>query len=208
MVMNAPSSYHHGDLRAAIIDTAIAIAEEDGLPALSVREIARRLGVSHAAPARHFANRAALLAGLATAAFSLFADSLERSGQSKPPGRECLAALGVAYIRFALRRPALFRLMFHPETAESAEAPDPALKAAGDRAFGVLASAVRETLGGDATDAEVESATLQAWSGAHGAAMLWLDGPLRGMGKRGFLQWADTSMAELSRSIVSRPAGR
>src|SRR5690606_10150801 len=94
-------AYHPGDLRAAIIATAITMAAEQGVAALSIRAIARRLGVSHAAPARHFANRSALLAGVAAAAFSLFSDELEKSARGATEEAR-LSALGVAYVRFAL----------------------------------------------------------------------------------------------------------
>jgi len=198
--MNCPEAYHHGDLRAAIIATAIVMAEESGVPALSIRAIARRLGVSHAAPARHFANRSALLAGVAAAAFSLFSDELEKSGRGAT-GDARLSALGVAYIRFALRRPALFRLMFNPEATDGARADDPGLQAAGERAYAILESAVR-SLSDDTTDANVERATRLAWAGAHGAAMLWLDGPLRDLGERDFMRWAKSSMDHIARSLA------
>ncbi len=204
--MIKPGTYHHGDLRAAIIAEAIAIAEEEGVSALSVRAVARRLGVSHAAPARHFASRADLLLGLATAAFSLFAEELERSHAEAGPGNTHLAELGTAYIRFALRRPALFRLMFNSEATEQASAPDPAFQAANDRAFGILASAVRSAMGRDTREGEVQQAALLAWAGAHGAAMLWLDGPLRSMGEQDFMAWAAVSMERLSR--VASQGGR
>ena len=194
-------AYHHGDLRAAIIATAITMAEEQGVAALSIRAIARRLGVSHAAPARHFANRSALLAGVAAAAFSLFSDELEKSARGATEEAR-LSALGVAYVRFALRRPALFRLMFNPEATDAARVDDPALRAAGERAYATLESAVRSLLG-DAADADVENATRLAWAGAHGAAMLWLDGPLRELGERGFMRWAKSSMDHLARTLDS-----
>ncbi|MFJ1257856.1 WHG domain-containing protein [Cupriavidus sp. CuC1] len=200
--MTNSTTHHHDDLRTAIIEEAITIAEDEGFSTLSIRAIARRLGVSHAAPARHFASRAELLAGVAAAAYSLFADELEKGGQGKLSGCARLSALGSAYVSFALRRPALFRLMFNPEVTELAATSLKDLRIAADRAYGILSSAVRCTLGSEASEEAIRNATLRAWSGAHGAAMLWLDGPLRAMGKRNFMCWAEVSMAQLSHSIA------
>src|ERR671910_1744533 len=119
-------TYHHGDLRAAVLAAASKMIEKEGLAALSVREAARRAGVSHNAPYRHFPDREALLAALAEEGFSLLGESLENRS-----GRE----LGEAYVRFALAHPQRFRLMFggvlplakYPELQQAAAATHAAL---------------------------------------------------------------------------------
>jgi AcrR family transcriptional regulator len=97
------ATYHHGDLRAAVLAAAGKLLEKEGLGSLSLREAARRAGVSHNAPYRHFPDRAALLAALAAEGFALLGAALENRS-----GRE----LGEAYVRFALAHPQRFRLMF------------------------------------------------------------------------------------------------
>ena len=97
------TTYHHGDLRAAVLAAAGKLIEKEGVAGLSVREAARRAGVSHNAPYRHFPDRDALLAALAAEGFTQLEKALE-----KRSGRE----LGEAYVRFALAHPQRFRLMF------------------------------------------------------------------------------------------------
>src|SRR5919206_2322086 len=97
------STYHHGNLRPALLRTAAKTLEKEGLGALSLRELARRAGVSHNAPYRHFPDRDSLLAALAAEGFEMLGDALE-----KRPRRE----MGEAYVEFALAHPQRFRLMF------------------------------------------------------------------------------------------------
>src|SRR2546423_10801996 len=97
------STYHHGDLPAALLRAAGRVLEQKGIGALSLRDAARRAGVSHNAPYRHFADREALLGALAAEGFALLAKRLR--GQRGPE-------LGMAYVRFALEHPQRFRLMF------------------------------------------------------------------------------------------------
>src|SRR5689334_19621575 len=100
-------SYHHGDLHSALLLTAGKMLEKEGLEALTLREVARRAGVSHSAPYRHFAEREALLAALA-------AEGFERLGAAQRKAAEAggLRAMGEAYVAFALENPQRFRLMF------------------------------------------------------------------------------------------------
>src|SRR6478672_7153397 len=97
------STYHHGNLRPALLRAATKTLEKEGVGALSLRDLARRAGVSHNAPYRHFPDRESLLAALA-------ADGFEKLGQAMrgQGGKE----MGEAYVRFALEHPQLFRLMF------------------------------------------------------------------------------------------------
>jgi len=100
--MSTSGSYHHGDLRAALLHTAGKILEKEGLASVNVRKLARRAGVSHNAPYRHFPDRESLLAALAGEGFELLGNALESR-----PRRE----MGEAYVEFALAHPQRFRLM-------------------------------------------------------------------------------------------------
>jgi AcrR family transcriptional regulator len=152
------STYHHGDLRAAVLGAAAAIIEKEGLAGLSVREAARRAGVSHNAPYRHFPDREALLAALAAEGFSQLSKALENR-----VGRE----LGEDYVRFALERPQRFRLMFGGQLAFDKH---PELRTQAQASFGKLEKAFA------GLGAEANFAAAAAWSLVHGLAHLLLDG--------------------------------
>src|SRR6202048_2097948 len=103
--------YHHGDLRAACLNAALELLEEGGSNPLSLRAVARRAGVSSAAPYRHYADRDALLSAVAAVGYRELAGYLAAAHPS-PSTPEDLAAVAVAYVQFALEHPALFRTMF------------------------------------------------------------------------------------------------
>ncbi|SHK09369.1 transcriptional regulator, TetR family [Roseomonas rosea] len=156
--------YHHGDLRAALIAAAEELLDEGGDGALSLREAARRAGVSAPAAYRHFPDKDALLATIAARGFSAFGQALREAASGAPDAP--LDAMGVAYVDFALARPARFRLMFGPVIAR-AKGRDPALDAAREAAFAALSA-----------QAGSRAASLRAWGMVHGLAMLLLDGAL------------------------------
>lgn len=105
--------YHHGNLRSALIDAAAIVLETHGVEALSLREAARRAGVSQTAPYRHFKNKQALLAAVAGDGFRLLLEDLKTAGVPyEDDPAEAVTAMGAAYIRFATEQPARFRLMF------------------------------------------------------------------------------------------------
>src|SRR5262245_59835946 len=113
-------AYHHGDLRRALLDQALALAEERGAAALTLREAARRARVPEAAPFRHFRSKEALVAALAEEGFGALLERTRRALARAPrTSRARLGALGVAYLRFALERPAHFRVMFGRDVARS-----------------------------------------------------------------------------------------
>jgi len=147
------STYHHGDLRKALRQAAEEILEEQGVVGLSMREAARRAGVSHNAPYRHFPDRDSLLAELAAEGFRQLAAELAAHG-----GRE----MGEAYVRFALAQPQRFRLMFG------------ARRKAAQETYATLVSAFRK----DGAIADPDKAAAAAWSLVHGLAQLILDGQL------------------------------
>lgn len=201
--------YHHGDLKGALVAAGLEMLDEEGPSAVSTRALARRLGVSHAAPARHFPDRAALLAEVAAAAFEVFAAALEagRDGAAGGGPLEALMGMGRAYVRFAMRHPGCLRLMFSHELTHLESASE-RLTAAGARAYDVLVEGVRAALGPRATEERVKFGAFLCWSQSHGAATLWLDGPLRrSLPARGaeaaFLRMADASLTALSRALAA-----
>src|SRR5262249_38165738 len=148
------AAYHHGDLRASVLRAASELLEKNGIDRLSLRDVARRAGVSHNAPYRHFPSRGALLEAMAAAGFERFANELaaaERAGG--------LRARGEAYVRFALAQPQLFRLMF---SAGLDSASDANLSEQATRAFGGLQQAISEHAG-----KEAPHATIAAWALVH-----------------------------------------
>jgi AcrR family transcriptional regulator len=172
--------YHHGELRRALLDEAAAVVEREGIAALSLRELARRLGVSHAAPAHHFADKPALLVELARDGFDRFAAALEAAGAQGRDPLDRLRRIGDAYVRFAIEHPGRFRVMFGREISDLPSVPV-SLGDAAERSFGVLVAAVETVLArwpaGRRPPADAVAFT--CWTIGHGAATLWIDGPLR-----------------------------
>ena len=168
-----PRPYHHGDLPAALLDAAARWLDEQGAGTLTLRELARAAGVSHAAPYHHFANRDALMAGVAEHAFDRLGDALAAAADAANPAH-ALLDIGEAYVREALAHPAQFRLMFGPTLARKAEHPE--LRHASERAFTVLLNAATR----HAPERGLELA-LAGWSLSHGAANLAIDGAFCGL---------------------------
>lgn len=158
------SSYHHGDLTAALLRTAGQMLEKQGLAALSLREVARRSGVSHNAPYRHFPDRESLLAALVRDGFEMLAEAIE-----KRPRRE----MGEAYVDFALAHPQRFRLMFGGLVP---------LEHRDRRAYESLQKAFVD-LG-----AHAPYAAAAAWGLVHGLAHLLLDGHFEGRDRKRFVR--------------------
>jgi AcrR family transcriptional regulator len=175
--MSKNSSYHHGDLRAALIEAAAAEIERNGYENLSLRELAASLDVSRAAPYRHFADRRALLAALAAEGFDELSAVYRQviAGEKTPRAR--LATSGRAYLAFAQERPQLFRLMFASNLL-GAGAPDPTLiKAAGD-CYKIFEGLVAATLD-DPYDGAVKAAAIALMSSTYGFALLRMGNRLR-----------------------------
>jgi AcrR family transcriptional regulator len=154
------AAYHHGDLRPALLRAAEEVVKKQGLEALTLRDVARRAGVSHTAPYRHFKDRKALLAALAEDGFRALGKALEGTSGSE---------MGEAYVRFGLAHPARFRLMFGGRLQLSHH---PGLREASGRAYDALLQAVSARQ--DLPDPEIAAAA--AWSLVHGLANLLLDG--------------------------------
>ena len=157
--------YHHGDLRRVLLDEAVASLRESGPSALSLRNLARRVGVSHAAPAHHFGDKRGLLTAVAAEGYRRLAGSL---GAAYEATRD-FAEVGVAYVRFAVEERSYFEVMFRPDLYDPA---DPDLVAA--------RSALGAALSGPAAlvPAAPPEAGIAAWSLVHGLATLGLAGNL------------------------------
>lgn len=172
--MKRPQSYHHGNLRQALLDAAEELLIEGGVEALSWREIARRAGVSPGAPYHHFADKAALL----TALSQRHLDELNRLFESVVAEYhdplEQLQELGRVYVLYAVDHPAAFRLMFRPEKGSPFGSEPWATPV-----FGVLLEVVRacRERAGRPQEAS-ERVAFSAWGLVHGVAALLLDGPL------------------------------
>jgi len=166
-----PRPYHHGHLQRTLIDAALAEIEVAGPTALSLREIARRAGVSHAAPAHHFGDKAGLFTAIATEGFRL----LRESTFPVATGPDGLLLTGVAYVEFAIRHRAHFEVMFRPELYRS---DDPELLAAREASFAVLYATARRGAG-LGQEQDVTPLALAAWSVVHGFAALWLSANLQ-----------------------------
>ena len=170
------ASYHHGRLREALLESALELVQEQGAGAVSLREVARRAGVSHAAPAHHFGDKAGMLTALAVQGYELFTDAL-RAGIERAPGNPELqfAYTGLAYVMFAAEHRAHFELMFRPELLRR---DDPALLATASAAYGVLQTTVGASFPREATAEDLGVVATTAWAQAHGLATLWLHGNL------------------------------
>ncbi|MET4644321.1 TetR/AcrR family transcriptional regulator [Streptomyces sp. NBC_00121] len=164
--MSSDRTYHHGDLRRAVLTAALDVIRTEGPGALSLRDLARRAGVSHAAPAHHFKDRTGLLTAIAAEGYALFADALADA----PDLRE----RGVRYVRFATGHPAHFQVMFQPELHRP---DDPELLAAKARAAQALRAGVTG-LPVEGRGDDPRLAGIAAWSLAHGYATLLLSGNL------------------------------
>ncbi|MEU0598133.1 TetR/AcrR family transcriptional regulator [Streptomyces sp. NPDC006393] len=165
----ASGSYHHGDLRSACVRAALELLEEDGSAALSLRAVARRAGVSPTAPYRHYSDRDALLSAVAAEGYRELAGTLAAAHPS-PATADELAAVAVAYVRFALEHPALFRVMF-------AEPCDP-LSEERLSATAAISEYVRTIVRTAFPGADPDALSTTVWALVHGLAFLHLDGKL------------------------------
>ncbi|MFF5767069.1 TetR/AcrR family transcriptional regulator [Streptomyces tanashiensis] len=163
-------TYHHGDLRVACLRAARELLEEDGSAGLSLRAVARRAGVSATAPYRHYADRDALVSAVAAEGYRELAQHLA-AAHPAPSTPEDLAAVAVAYVRFALDHPALFRAMFAEPCDPTSEERVAATAVIKEYVEGIVRDAFP---GADGTGALATT----VWALVHGLAFLHLDGKL------------------------------
>lgn len=191
------------DLRKRILDASEQLLETEGLAALSMREVARRSGVTHQAPYHHFTDRETILAELVTQGFDELARRLARANQRSVNAErhEVLIESGQAYVGFAIDRPGIFRIMFRPEVCDPSRFP--AAQEAGDRAHAELERMVRLQHG------ETEGPGLANiyWAQVHGLACLIVDGPVgqRCPGVRERRQFMRESLAHFARYMLGDP---
>ncbi len=158
------SSYHHGDLKAVILVQAAELVAERGADGVSLRELARAAGVSHAAPAHHFTDRRGLFTALATEGFGMLADALKGA-------RPDFIDAALAYVRFAIGHPGHYAVMFDKSLYD----PSDSDLVAAETAAGAELSAGVGTLDDPRAEGDPDAAALAAWSLVHGFSLLWLN---------------------------------
>jgi len=193
---NQSQSYHHGNLRRVLIDTAVEIISEQGAKDLSLRKIAKRAGVSHAAPYRHFKDKNAILAAVAKEGFDMMlCQTQERIGRSKGNELDHFAISGLSYIDFALNYPSYYRVMFGTRIENSYFSDD--LKPESIPVFKLLRDIIIASQEkGLLKDGDPHEMAMAAWSIVHGFAMLRIDHhiPDQQMNKK--------KLRELQRTVV------
>lgn len=164
------SSYHHGALRAALLEAAEAMLEESGVDRFTLRGVARRVGVSHAAPAHHFVDVRGVLTELATIGFESLSRTMEEEHEVRAGDR--LTAIGLGYVRFAIERPALFGLMWRTDRLDRT---GDRYRVAARRAFQILEetmAAVHRAAGRPASGPSFDADVRLAWASVHGLGTL------------------------------------
>jgi AcrR family transcriptional regulator len=196
--MSDPKPYHHGHLREVLLEASMGLIRETGMHGFTLREVARRAGVSHAAPYRHFQVRADLLAALAEDGFNrLTADMCAAAARSRAPFKR-LQNAGLAYVEFAQDKPEHFLVMFSLELDDDAH---PAAKAASERCYQQLLGLVSACFSSPGSFSPKTAARL-AWIQVHGIAELALRGKL-GLKTRKELR----SFTNLATEIFGRGSG-
>jgi AcrR family transcriptional regulator len=188
--------YHHGDLKAALIDGAVELIAERGVRRFSVAELSRRLGVTVGAPYRHFANREELLAAVAVRALRVFGEALAAQSSETDPSEQRLAAMAAGYVRFAAEQPALFGVVFGVGLDKKRQHPE--LRQAYENVEGVLGACVAELCPGDPDAAEQLAEAIEAT--AHGYAALLTDQP--GMPDVADIDRAAEQAANATRALI------
>jgi AcrR family transcriptional regulator len=188
--------YHHGDLRAALIDGAVKLIAERGVRRFSLAELSRRLGVTVAAPYRHFVNRDELLAAVAVRALHAFGEALAAQSPETDPPEQRLAAMAACYVRFAAEQPALFGVVFGIGLDKKKRHPE--LRQAYENVEGVLEACVAELCPRDPDAAEQLTDAIEAT--AHGYAALLADQP--GSPDRADIDRAVDQAARATRALI------
>jgi AcrR family transcriptional regulator len=168
--------YHHGDLRRALLQAAVRTIRRDGVEALTLRGVGSTLGVSRTALYRHFTDKAALLAAVAAEGFRMLRNELTDAWERCGGGPSGLAAMGTAYVSFAVAHPSHYRVMFGADIVATEDAQ---LAEEGPRAFQVLVEAIAALQEQNlARHDDARQMALFVWAAVHGVAMLAIDGRL------------------------------
>ena len=210
--LKSRGAYHHGDLRNALVEHALAALRAVGPEGLSVRALADEIGVSPSAAYRHFADREALLAQLAQVGFERLRDSMTAAAAvaARRQPRTAVRALGSAYVRFAVAHPELYRLMFGAQRVDKSKYP--ALGAAAAEAYDTLRTAVIRMAPNAAKESqELERLTLRCWAMVHGLASLRIDRLIESGGDGEFVELADDLLGRVIQeypAVATKPARR
>ena len=173
-------SYHHGDLKRALTSAALSLVAEKGPKGFTLTEAARRAGVSAAAPYRHFADKAELLAAVAEQGFQELHAALGAAAERASDPKERVVELGRAYVQWAIAHPDHYQVMFG---AESLKAEQPSVAVAGEQAFGDLLHAITKCQeAGIVEDRDPREVAAPLWSLVHGIASLAIGGQLTAVG--------------------------
>jgi AcrR family transcriptional regulator len=187
-------SYHHGNLREALLQGALRVIAELGPAAFTLREVARRAGVSHNAPYRHFRDKDALLAAVAAQGFRELTRAMRDAGERKSNTLDRLKQSGLAYVAFAVRRPEHFTVMFD---APAIACKDPEYLQASQEAFNTLVNYIRNCQDqGQLPAGDTLERALYAWSLVHGIAKLAVAGRFPFRTKAGMLKFAKFAIDE------------
>jgi len=198
--MRAPRSYHHGNLKQALMEASLDLIHKSGPQAFTLREVARRAGVSHNAPYRHFRDKEELLAALAAEGFDRLTAAMTEAAESASGAMERFRQSGHGYVEFALRNPQHFAVMFdfpwrfdlYPQT-----------QAAGARAFGTLVRYIEACqVEGVLPPGDARPFALLAWSMVHGVAKLAISGRLPLAGTEDVLRFADMATGALAGGLA------
>ncbi|HKW64825.1 MAG TPA: TetR/AcrR family transcriptional regulator, partial [Candidatus Acidoferrum sp.] len=174
--MRRRKTYHHGNLREALLDAAIRLIAEVGPIAFTLREVARRAGVSHNAPYRHFRDRDDLMAAVGAQGYRELTQAMLEAAASETDPVERLKSAGLGYVTFALRRPEHFTVMFDAPTSKHKH---PDSGAAAEQAFGTLLGFVKNCQdAGRLASGDLGQMALLAWTMVHGIAKLAITGRL------------------------------
>jgi len=193
--------YHHGNLKQALLEASLDLIREIGASAFTLREVARRAGVSHNAPYRHFRGKEELLAVLAAQGFDRLTESMVRAAESGSSALERLRLSGRGYVQFALRHPQHFAVMFDaPRRFDSY----PETRAAGERAFGTLVGYIKDCQReGVLPSGDWKPLALLAWAMVHGVAKLALSGRLPFSEPAQVLEFTDMATQALRQGMTN-----
>ena len=181
MASKKRESYHHGHLRTALLEVATEMIAEAGIESVTMRALSERIGVSRTAPYRHFADKAALLAGVAEEGFKRLGQHLQAVMlQEEVDILARFQQMGVAYIQFAVEHPTHYQLMFGREIANPEAYPD--LEATGKAVFDLLVMTVQQGQAENKIKAgDPRNLALVAWATVHGVSSLVINGQIRGL---------------------------